>query len=353
MLRTPKSIKDHLSRDQYRLYQLIWQRFLASQMTSAIYDTVSVDILGISDQHKYQLRAAGSTLRFPGFLLVYKDLKSKTEKDEPGDLPIPLDLAPDQVLNLLRLIPEQHFTQPPPRFSDASLVKALEEYGVGRPSTYAPIISTLQTRGYIVRDGRRLIPTETGCIVNDLVTEHFPDIVDVGFTAIMEKHLDKVASGKESWVKVVSDFYIPFSQQVARAEKLMPEVKTEPVLIGRSCPKCGSDLIIRYGRHGKFIGCSAFPKCRHAEPWLEKIGVICPQDGGDLVERKTRKGRTFYGCSNYPECDFTSWQKPLPLPCPSCRGLLISSNKEQAACQNCGEQFIKSQLPNSDQGGSA
>lgn len=344
VLRTPKSSKENLSRDQYRLYQLIWQRFIASQMASAVYDTVSVDVVGQTDRHEYKLRATGSVLRFPGFLVIYKDIKPKDVEEKSADPPIPKDLIVGQSIILIRLIPEQHFTQPPPRFSDASLVKVLEEYGIGRPSTYAPTLSTLQNRGYIVRDGRRLFPTETGYIVNDLVTEHFPDIVDVGFTAIMEKDLDQVASGKESWMKVVSDFYGPFAKQVARAEEAMPEMKTEPEAIGRECPRCGSDLVIRFGRHGKFIGCSTFPTCRYTEPLLEKIGVKCPQDGGDLVKRKTRKGRTFYGCANYPECEFTSWQQPLKAPCPDCGGMLVSANQNQAVCTNCSEQFFKDQL---------
>ncbi len=341
VMRTPRSIKEHLTRDQFRLYQLIWQRFVASQMAPAIYDTILVDIIGSTQSQKYLLRATGSTLRFIGFLAVYKDPKSKEDKDKLEPPPIPKDLLVGQLLKLIRLIPEQHFTQPPSRFSDASLVKELEENGIGRPSTYAPILSTLQNRGYIVREGRRLIPTKTGFIVNDLVTEHFPEIVDVGFTANMEKELDQVASGEQSWVEIVRDFYEPFSKQVEQAEITMPEVKTEPQKVGRSCPECGNDLVIRFGRHGKFIGCSTFPNCRYTEPWLEKIGVKCPKDGSELVERKTRRGRTFYGCSNYPDCDFTSWQKPLKIPCPNCEGLLVEVNQDNITCTQCEEQFTR------------
>ncbi|HBX68906.1 MAG TPA: type I DNA topoisomerase [Chloroflexi bacterium] len=340
--RTPKSIKAQLARDQYRLYTLIWQRFVASQMASAIYDTISVDVVGKSNAHKYLLRASGSTIRFPGFLMVYADVKQNNDndgEDENGDTPVPTDLTVDQLLALLRLIPEQHFTQPPPRFSEASLVKTLEENGIGRPSTYAPTLTTLQTRGYIVRDGRRLFPTETGLIVNDLVTEYFPNIVDVNFTANMEEQLDQVASGNQSWVEVVGEFYGPFAEQVQHANKAMPEVKTEPEAAGRDCPECGQPLVIRWGRHGKFIGCSNFPTCRYTEPWLETIGVNCPKCNGDLVERKTRKNRTFFGCVNYPECDFTSWKKPLPTPCPSCGGLLVVASKQFASCTHCEEQI--------------
>jgi DNA topoisomerase-1 len=341
--RTPKSIKTHLSRDQYRLYNLIWQRFLASQMTYALYDTVSVEIAAQAEKHAYQLRASGSTIRFPGFLIVYQDWKGENAIDEPEN-PIPTDLVKGQPLELIRLLPEQHFTQPPPRFSDASLVSSLEENGIGRPSTYAPTLSTLQTRGYIVRDGRRLVPTETGYIVNDLVTEHFPNIVDVSFTAHMENDLDLVASEEQSWVEIVREFYGPFAEQVARAREEMPEVKTGPEKTGRACPECGQDLVIRWGRHGKFIGCSNFPTCRYTEPWLEKIGVHCPLDGGELVERRTRKGRTFYGCANYPECDFTSWKRPLAQPCPHCGGLLVVANKDQAQCIQCERTFPLEQV---------
>ncbi len=255
------------------------------------------------------------------------------------DTPVPADLTVGQLVNLIRLIPKQHYTQPPPRFSEASLVKTLEENGIGRPSTYAPTISTLQTRGYIIRDGRRLFPTETGYIVNDLVTEYFPNIVDVNFTAEMEEKLDEVASGNQSWVEIISDFYGPFAEQVAHANEVMPEVKTEPEPVGRDCPDCEKPLVIRWGRHGKFIGCGNFPTCRYTEPWLEKIGVNCPNCSGELVERKTRKKRTFYGCINFPECDFTSWKKPLPTPCPSCQGLLVYANKNFASCIKCDEQF--------------
>jgi DNA topoisomerase-1 len=353
VMRTPISIKAYLTRDQYRLYQLIWQRFVASQMAPAVYDTISIDVMGRTEQEEYLLRATGSTIRFVGFLAVYKDPKTQEDKEKPKTPPIPVDLKTRQLLALVRLIPEQHFTQPPPRFSDASLVRELEENGIGRPSTYAPILSTLQNRGYIIRDGRRLLPTKTGFIVNDLVTEYFPEIVDVGFTANMEKELDQVASGEQSWVEIVDEFYGPFSKQVERAEVAMPEIKAEPEKIDRSCPKCGNDLIIRFGRHGKFIGCSTFPNCRYTEPWLEKIGVRCPEDGGDIVERKTRKGRTFYGCSNYPGCDFTSWRQPLKKPCPSCGGMLVAVNRQDAVCIRCDERFSRAVITSSDRDPSA
>jgi DNA topoisomerase-1 len=216
----------------------------------------------------------------------------------------------------------------------------LEAHGIGRPSTYAPILSTIQARGYVVRVEKRLEPTDTGILVNDLMLQYFPEIVDLSFTAAMETDLDKIASGDADWVKVMAAFYGPFSVKVQKAQAEMPVAKTGPEPIGRACPDCGKDLVIRYGRYGKFISCSGFPECRHTEPWLEKIGVTCPKDGGDIVERKTRKGRTFFGCNHYPNCDFTSWKRPLAKPCPKCNGMLVIANKREAQCMNCEESFL-------------
>jgi DNA topoisomerase-1 len=336
--REPEKVKEFLAPDQFRLYQLIWQRFVASQMEAAIYDTVSVEVTGLSSTHEYLLRAAGSTVKFPGFLVVYEESVDEDQKsDEPANIRIPAGLHEGQKQHLNKVIPLQHFTQPPPRFTEASLVQVLEEYGIGRPSTYAPILSTIQSRGYVIREAKRLSPTETGILVSDLLVNHFPDVVDTGFTAHMESDLDKVAAGETDWVEVIREFYQPFAVTVARAQSEMPTAKAELEKIGRACPKCGSDLVIRWGRFGKFISCSAFPTCRHTEAWLEKIGVTCPKDGGELVSRKTRKGRVFYGCANYPTCDFTSWKLPLPKPCPKCGGLLVVANKREAQCCECKE----------------
>lgn len=273
-------------------------------------------------------------------MIVYEEKRDEEKEAAAGEfVNIPASIEENQPQNLLQLIPEQHFTQPPPRYSEATLVRTLEENGIGRPSTYAPILGTIQQRGYVYQEERRLYPTDTGILVNDLLVEYFPDVIEVGFTARMESDLDRIASGDEEWVKVIERFYTPFEADVKAAEEKIPEMKVELEPIGRACPKCGHDLVIRWGRFGKFISCSNFPECRYTEPWLEKIGVTCPQDGGDVVERKTRKGRTFYGCSNYPECDFTSWKKPLPLPCPNCAGLLVVANKNHAQCTQCEEQF--------------
>jgi DNA topoisomerase-1 len=339
VLRKPEGLKKNLSHDQYRLYRLIWQRFVASQMAAAIYDTLSVEVAGITSKREYLLRASGSTIRFMGFLVVYEEARDEDQTQEEVDTRIPNDLEEGQKQKLVRLLPEQHFTQPPPRFTEASLVRTLEENGIGRPSTYAPILSTLQQRGYIFRQEKRLYPTETGILVNDLITEHFPNIVDVNFTAEMEEDLDKIASGAEEWTEIIREFYGPFSKQVTQAEKLIPEMNNGPEPVGRQCPESGHELVIRWGRYGKFISCSNFPECRYTEPWLEKIGVKCPQDGGELVERKTRRGRVFYGCENYPDCDFTSWKKPLATPCPECGGLLVIADKQNAQCLNCEHRF--------------
>ncbi len=338
--REPKALEGILNKEQLKLYQLIWQRFVASQMSAAVYDTVSVDIEA-SHAQTYLFRAAGSVIKFAGFLVVYEEAK---EEDAPLADPAEGEgkrlppLNDGDPLGLIRLIPEQHFTQPPPRYTEATLVKALEEYGIGRPSTYAPTLNTIQQRGYVRREDKRLTPTETGVLVNDLLVDHFPEIVDVGFTARMEEELDEIASGEREWTPVLHEFYGPFAQQVKAAEAEMPQVNTGPEYVGRDCPTCGKPLVMRYGRYGKFIGCSGFPGCRYVEPLLEKIGVSCPKDGGDLIERKTRKGRVFYGCANYPNCDWTSWKKPIKQPCPACGGLMVIANKTAAVCTVCETQ---------------
>lgn len=345
VMRQPEGIKGFLTRDQYRLYRLIWQRFVASRMAAAIYDTLSVEVTGTTTSHKYLLRASGSSIRFQGYLIVYEEAKDEDAvSPDEEDVSIPTSVEEGQLQKLLQLLPEQHFTQPPPRYTEASLVRTLEENGIGRPSTYAPILSTIQQRGYVYRETKRLFPTDTGIIVNDLLVEHFPDVIQVGFTARMEAELDRIASGDEQWADVIKEFYDPFEQDLRIAEEKMPEMKVELEPIGRACPQCGHDLVIRWGRYGKFISCSNFPECRHTEPWLQKIGITCPLDGGDIVERKTRKGRTFFGCSNYPECEFTSWKKPLPRPCPNCGGLLVAANKNHAHCTQCEEQFSIDQV---------
>lgn len=341
VMRDPEKVKEYLEPAMYKLYRLIWQRFVASQMESAVFDTLQVEVTGKTKEHEYLMRASGSAVKFPGFMVVYEEAKNedvKTEEEE--DVKIPAGIADGQNLELVHLIPEQHFTQPPPRFSEASLVQALEENGIGRPSTYAPTISTIQQRGYVLREEKRLIPTDTGFQVSDLMMQYFPEVVDYNFTAHMEEDLDKIAEGEMQWTEAIREFYTPFAEDIKKAQAEMPVTKSGPEPIGRACPECGKELVIRYGRFGKFISCSGFPECRYTEPWLEKIGVSCPKDHGDLVERKTRKGRTFFGCVNYPNCDFTSWKRPLANPCPKCNGLLVIANKREAQCINCSESFL-------------
>jgi DNA topoisomerase-1 len=347
VMRDPETVKPFLEPPMFKLYQLIWQRFVASQMEAAVYDTLQVEVTGKANEHEYLLRASGSAVKFPGFLVVYEEAKNediKTDDEEEENVRIPVGVVEGQKQELVKLIPEQHFTQPPPRFSEASLVQALEEDGIGRPSTYAPTISTIQQRGYVERLDKRLVPTEIGIQVNDLMVQYFADIVDLKFTARMEEDLDMIAEGQAEWVEVMHEFYRPFSEDVKKAQAEMPITKSGPEPIGRKCPEDGAELVIRYGRFGKFISCSNFPTCRYTEPWLEKIGVTCPKDGGDVVARKTRKGRIFFGCMNYPNCDFTSWKRPLKVPCPKCSSLLVVSNKREAQCTNCQESFLLEEI---------
>ncbi|MCR4407546.1 MAG: type I DNA topoisomerase [Anaerolineae bacterium] len=360
VFREPDAIKEYLTRDQYRLYNLIWQRFLASQMSPAEMDTVSLDIAGVPQAElvggqvpesslreiTYHFRASGSNVKFPGFLVIYEE--ARDEDAVPGEEEVARIFPPlddKEVLALLRLMPEQHFTQPPPRYSEATLVRTLEEYGIGRPSTYAPIITTIQNRGYVVREGGRLYPTETGFLVNDILVKHFPDILDYGFTARMEEELDEIAAGERDWVKVLHEFYKPFSQTLERARQEMEYLNLGDQPTGEMCELCGHPLVVKWGRYGKFVACSNYPACRNTKSFYVSLGVKCPQCGGELAERRTRKGRIFYGCLNYPECEFTTWDRPLPTPCPTCGGLLTEGRKGLARCVNCGAEVELETLP--------
>lgn len=341
--RTPAALKPHLSKDQFRLYKLIWERFVASQMAPALYDTVAAEIWAgppsvPAASRPYLFRASGSTLTFAGFLAVYGTDDPDGENDEDGDTPqIPSDLSTGEPLDLLALLPEQHFTQPPPRYSEASLVKALEEHGIGRPSTYASIISTIQQRGYIDQESKRLRPTDIGVIVNDMLVQYFPDVLSVDFTARLEDELDEIAEGKP-WVPVIGEFYQQFSHDLAVADQALPklDLKKEPELVGRECPLSGHPLVYREGRYGRFIGCSNYPHCRYTEQILIKVGVNCPLCGGDLIEKRSKRGRVFYGCSNYPKCEWTNWKRPVPVPCPVCNGVMVQENKDTLKCTACG-----------------
>lgn len=297
--RTPASIKDKLTNDQFKLYQLIWSRFVASQMTPEVLDTMAVTI----EQNDVQFRANGSKTKFQGFTKAYPSAREKDNK-----LP---ELAVGDVVTMEQLSPDQHFTQPPARYTEAALVKALEENGVGRPSTYAATIETIQKRAYVKRDAKKFVPTEIGELVQGTMDEFFPDITNVKFTARVENELDEVEEGDKNWVTVVDDFYKPFSKELATAETEMDKVVLKDELAGENCPVCGAPILIKLGRYGKFKACSRFPDCRYTETIVEQIGLTCPKcKTGEVVERKTRRGRTFYGCSRYPDCDFVTWDKP-------------------------------------------
>jgi DNA topoisomerase-1 len=337
--RAPEVVQQYLTPQQFRLYKLIWQRFVASQMRNAIFDSTSVDIdAGKPGGPKpYRFRATGSVIKFPGFIAVYREGRDDDEVDEIDRDALPV-LTAGELLDLTQLLPEQHFTQPPPRFTEATLVKSLEELGIGRPSTYAPTIATLQARNYVVVDQRRLSPTELGEVVIDLLIKHFAAIVDAQFTSRMEDELDDIASGERAWVPVMRDFYGPFHQSVEQAEQQMTRVKIADEPTDEICEKCGRPMVIKLGKYGRFLACTGFPECRNARPLLVKIGVKCPQcHEGDVVEKRTRKGRQriFYGCSRYPECDFTSWDKPTGQRCPVCGDILVETGKDGTIkCRN-------------------
>ena len=346
VLRVPEKIQSFLKPEQYKLYQLIWRRFVASQMESAIYETLSIEVNGKGNDHNYLFRASGSLLQFPGFLVLYEEARDDDSNGEDNkELKIPEDLTEGQIVELIRLTPEQHFNP-----AAAALYGGFPGADAGRIRNRQAVSLTRQSsrlsrpRGYVERDGKRLIPTETGFVVNDLLVEYFPDILGVNFTAHMEEDLDDIAGGKREWRQVLSEFYQSFEPQLKHAQAEMPETKMEPEKIGKACPNCGHELVVKWGRYGKFISCSNYPECKYTEPYLEKIGVLCPKDGGEIVLRKTRKGRIFYGCENYPNCDFTSWKKPVNIPCPSCSGLLAIKNKNEYQCLNCEETFLISSL---------
>ena len=376
--REPESVKRFLKGDQYRLYNLIWQRMVASQMADAVFDvtTAEIEAKPESGREAYLFRAANTQLRFAGFRRVYEEGRDDEEEEALGTNPLP-ELASSDLLRLLGLFPEQHFTEPPPRYTEASLVKALEEKGIGRPSTYAPTMSTIQERGYVEKEGRYLRPSELGFVVNNLLVEHFPEFVDVGFTAEMEGDLDEIARGERPWQPVVQEFYNPLERALQRADKVpkqeqvteekcpecgrpmvvrwgrrgrflacsgFPECRTTRPLEGEeeapqpsdeSCQECGAPMLIKRGRFGRFLACSRYPECKGRRPLTAKTGVNCPRCGGDIVERRSRKGRLFYGCLSYPKCDFTTWSRPLSQPCPQCGGLLTAEGEGKAKCSGC------------------
>ena len=327
--RTPAMVKESLSRDQFRLYQLIWKRFVASRMKAAKYETTSVKI----GAGKYRFTVAASRIVFEGFRSVY--VESGEEKPENNVLLKSLDK--DSELSCDHFDKKQHFTQPPAHYTEASLVRKLEELGIGRPSTYAPTISTIIARRYVAKEGKNLYMTEIGEVVNNIMKQSFPAIVDVNFTANMEGLLDCVAEGKVEWKSVIENFYPDLEAAVKKAEKELESVKIEDEVTDVICEECGRNMVVKYGPHGKFLACPGFPDCRNTKPYLEKVGVACPKCGKEIVYRKTKKGRRYYGCEGYPECDFMSWQKPSEKKCPKCGGYMLEKgNKLVCADEQCG-----------------
>lgn len=331
-LRTPDEMKAYLTRDQHRLYKLIWERFVASQMAPAILDTVALDVT----QNDIKFRANGQTIKFKGFMTLYVEAKDDKDNDKENKLP---KLNQGDKVTATQIEPAQHFTQPPPRYTEARLVKTLEELKIGRPSTYAPTIDTIQKRNYVKLESKRFVPTELGEIVYEQVKDYFPEIIDVEFTVNMETLLDKIAEGDIGWRKVIDNFYGSFKLDVARAEEEMEKVEIKDEPAGEDCEVCGAPMVIKMGRYGKFMACSNFPDCRNTKAIVKTIGVTCPKcKDGDVVERKSKKNRLFYGCSNYPECDFISWDKPIGRDCPKCNHYLMQHKKgrsSQVICSNC------------------
>ena len=327
--RTPASIKESLTRDQFRLYQLIWKRFAASRMTPAQYESTSVKIAA----EQYRFSVSTSRCVFDGFRSVYTE--ADEEKEESNVLVGHLSM--DSVFTREDFDTKQHFTQPPAHYTEASLVKALEELGIGRPSTYAPTISIILGRRYVTKEAKNLYLTEIGEVVNNIMKQSFPSIVDANFTANMEGLLDMVEEGKVAWKDVIRNFYPDLDEAVKRAEIELESVKIEDEVTDVICEECGRNMVIKYGPHGKFLACPGFPECRNTKPYLEKIGVPCPVCGKDVVIRKTKKGRKYYGCENNPECDFMSWQKPSKEKCPDCGGYMLEKgNKLVCADEKCG-----------------
>jgi DNA topoisomerase-1 len=372
VFREPDALRGHLTQEQYRLYDLIWKRFLASQMSSAVFDVTTVDVdAQATSKPKYRFRASGQRLKFAGFLSLYRAGQDEDEVDEDRQ-PLP-ELTAGDLLDLLRLIPEQHFTQPPPRYTEATLVKFLEERGIGRPSTYAPILSTIQDRGYVERDGRRLKPTDLGILVNDVLVQQFGDIMEIDFTATLEDKLDEVAQGERQWVPVVQEFYEPLNRDLERANTEVERIKPVEVPTDEVCSQ-GHPMVIKEGRFGRFLACTNYPEhketkplpeelppgapeehcshgvlmqlrtgrfgpfytstheCGETKPFAKRIGVACPTDGGEILEKRSKKGRPFWGCANWPNCDWVSFNRPMVEPCPRCGGIQLDMGRGRVRC---------------------
>lgn len=325
----PRDLKNYLSRDQLRLYKLIFERFLASQMASAVLDTMTVDL----ENNGINFRATGSKVKFPGFMKVYVEGNDDGKKEEDRILP---DVQEGMKVEKKDLEPTQHFTQPPPRYTEARLVRTMEELGIGRPSTYAPTLDTIQKRGYVALDEKKFVPTELGGLVLEMTLEFFPEVFNVEFTAKMESDLDEVEDGKENWIRIIDDFYKGFEKKLKIAEEEMQKVEIKDEPAGEDCEKCGHEMVYKMGRFGKFMACSNFPDCRNTKPIVKDIGVTCPTcHEGTIVERKSKKKRLFYGCNRYPDCEFVSWDKPIARTCPKCNSMLVEKKTKKGKVVQC------------------
>lgn len=330
-MKVPDTLKEFLSKDQFRLYKLIWERFIASQMAPAVMDTMSVDL----KNGNVIFRATGSKVKFPGFMKVY--VESSDDQVEEKDKLLP-DLKEGDEVTKKDIEPKQHYTQPPPRYTESRLVRTLEELGIGRPSTFAPTLDTIQKRGYVTLDNKRFVPTELGEVIHELMIEFFPGIVDLEFTAKMEQDLDNVEDGKVNWVHVIDGFYRDFEKHLKIAEKEMQEIEIKDEPAGEDCDQCGAQMVFKMGRYGKFMACSNFPDCRNTKAIVKDIGVKCPKcEEGNIIERKSKKRRIFYGCDRFPECDFLSWDKPLARKCPKCDKMLVEKKLKKGVQVQCTE----------------
>lgn len=325
IIRTPSLIKDSLTQDQFKLYKMIWERFLGSQMTPAIYNTISVTI----ESNNILFKASGSKLMFDGFLKIYT-----TSDEEEKDMQIPL-LSIEDKLKAKDVSSNQHFTQPPARYTEASLIKTLEELGIGRPSTFAPTIATILARDYVILDKRSFVPTELGILVNDLLIEYFKDIVNEEFTAELEEKLDEIAEGNLPWVKVVESFYKDFDLFLKKAEEEIKEIEIQDEISDVICEKCGRNMVIKHGRFGKFLACPGYPECKNTKAIVDELNVKCPKCDGNLVKRRSKRGRVFYGCSNYPNCDFVLWDEPVEEKCPQCGGIMVVKRSKKEKTVKC------------------
>jgi len=334
--REPAMIKQYLNDAQYRLYELIWKRMVASQMANAVYENTTVDVEARCPQPQlnYLFRTMNSKLDFPGFTTLYIEGRDEEEREGEKSAILP-SLVKGDLLKLLQMLAEQHFTQPPPRYTEATLIKALEQKGIGRPSTYAPILATIQDREYVVKNKSAFQPTELGFVVNDLLTRNFPELMNIEFTARMEEELDEIANDNKDWVNVVKEFYVPLAKDLEQAHEQVARVKLADEITEEKCPKCGKPMAVKSGRFGKFLACTGYPECKTTRPYQVRTGAKCPECGKELVQRISKRKKRFYGCSGYPDCKFATFMQPLPKPCPSCGGLMVAQRNKTAKCLKC------------------